>query len=63
MFITTRDGRLQNLTLLQTIRPVEDDDHFAIGYVQINGEIIKEGSFSTLEEAQQEADTRLQELM
>ena len=53
MFIETETGRLQNLFLLQdVIITKNDDDTFCIGYVQANGEIIKEGSYNSIESAE-----------
>lgn len=53
MFIQTDEGKLQNLYLLQDVRVVQNDDEtYSIGYVQINGEILKELSFETEEEAE-----------
>lgn len=53
MFIQTDEGKLQNLYLLQDVRVVlNDDETYSIGYVQINGEILKELSFETEEEAE-----------
>lgn len=52
MFFQTDGGRLQNLFLLQDVRVVENEDKtYSIGYVQINGEVLKEGSYSKIEEA------------
>lgn len=53
MFIETETGRLQNLTLLQdVIITTNDDGTFCIGYVQANGEVIKEGNYNTEEDAE-----------
>ena len=52
MFIETITGRLQNVMFLQEVIIVNNDGIYSIGYVQSNGEIIEEGSYSTLEEAQ-----------
>ena len=63
MFIQTDEGKLQNLYLLQDVRVVlNDDETYSIGYVQVNGEILKELSFETEEEAEskrQEIVTKL----
>ena len=60
MFIQTDTGRLQNLYLLQDIRVITNDDNtFSIGYVQMNGEIIKELSYDTEEDAK----TKRQEII
>ena len=63
MFIQTDEGKLQNLYLLQDVRVVlNDDETYSIGYVQVNGEILKELSFETEEEAEskrQEIITKL----
>lgn len=56
MFIETASGRLQNLYLLQDVRVVDNDEveekTYSVGYVQSNGVIIKEGTFSTYSEAE-----------
>ena len=56
MFILTESGRLQNLTLLQDVKVTsttkDELTKFHVGYVQINGEIINEGEYSSIEEAQ-----------
>lgn len=53
MFFETIDGRLQNATLLQEVVIVKNEDEtYSIGYVQINGEVIKEGNYNTLEDAE-----------
>lgn len=52
MFYETSEGRLQNLSLLQSIIITtndSDETKFSIGYVQINGEVIKEGTYDTEE--------------
>lgn len=61
MFIETESGRLQNLYLLQDVRVVEIEDTklYSIGYVQMNGVIVKEGKYETFEEA----DTKRQEIV
>lgn len=64
MFFQTDDGRLQNLFLLQDVRIIENDDKtFSIGYIQINGEVLKEGSYSTIEEANTALDLVVQKLV
>lgn len=53
MFIETETGRLQNLALLQDVVVKENEDNtFSIAYIQANGEIIKEGTYNTEEEAE-----------
>lgn len=56
MFIETASGRLQNLYLLQDVRVVDNDEveekTYSVGYVQSNGVIIQEGTFSTYSEAE-----------
>ena len=52
MFIETINGRLQNIMYLQDVIIVKnEDDTYSIGYVQSNGEIIKEGIYNTEEAA------------
>lgn len=52
MFIETINGRLQNVMYLQDVIIVKnEDDTYSIGYVQSNGEIIKEGIYNTEEAA------------
>jgi len=52
MFIETINGRLQNVTLLQGVIVVKnEDDTYSIGYVQVNGEVIKEGTYDSEENA------------
>jgi len=53
MFIETETGRLQNLMLLQDVIVVANEDNtYSLGYLQANGEIIKEGSYNTEEDAE-----------
>lgn len=59
MFIETNSGRLQNLYLLQDVRVMENDKKsdseeltYAIAYVQMNGVVIKEGTYATKDEAE-----------
>lgn len=48
MFITTDTGRLQNLTLLQDVITVDNEDGtYSVGYYEISGIIVKELSFDT----------------
>ena len=60
MFILTESGRLQNLSLLQDVRVIsttkDELTKFHVGYVQINGEIINDGEYTTMEEAQSKVD-------
>lgn len=60
MFILTESGRLQNLSLLQDVRATsttkDELTKFHVGYVQINGEIINDGEYTTMEEAQSKVD-------
>lgn len=52
MFIETINGRLQNIMLLQDVIIVNNEDNtFSIGYLQANGEVIKEGVYNTEEDA------------
>jgi len=52
MFIETINGRLQNIMLLQDVIVVNNEDNtFSIGYLQANGEVIKEGVYNTEEDA------------
>lgn len=66
MFMETDEGRLQNLYLLQDVIVVElekenpdDKPTYAIGYVQMNGVIMKEGKF----ESELEADAKREEIV
>lgn len=53
MFIETAIGRLQNLYLLQDIIIVETEDNkYSVGYLQSNGTIVPEETFSTYSEAE-----------
>ena len=64
MFIETDTGRLQNLYLLQDVRVIQnEDDTYSIGYVQMNGEIIKELSFDSEETANAKRDEIVQKLL
>ena len=67
MFIETDTGRLQNLYLLQNVIVTDNDNNeeypYAIGWVQSNGVIIKEGEFSTLEAAQSKRDDIIESLL
>lgn len=64
MFIETDTGRLQNLYLLQDVRIIQNEDNtYSIGYVQINGEIIKELSFDSEETANAKRDEIVQKLL
>lgn len=64
MFIETDTGRLQNLYLLQDVRVIQNEDNtYSIGYVQINGEIIKELSFDSEEAANTKRDEIVQKLL
>lgn len=64
MFIETDTGRLQNLYLLQDVRVIQNEDNtYSIGYVQINGEIIKELSFDSEETANTKRDEIVQKLL
>lgn len=64
MFIETDTGRLQNLYLLQDVRVIQNEDNtYSIGYVQINGEIIKELSFDSEETANTKRDEIIQKLL
>lgn len=66
MFIETEEGKLQNLYLLQDIRVVESDknpEKYSVGYVQMNGEIYKEGEYSTLSEAEEKKTAIIQKLL
>lgn len=64
MFIETIDGRLQNVTLLQEVIIINnEDDTYSIGYVQINGEIIKEGSYDTIEDAESAKESIEEDLL
>lgn len=64
MFIETDTGRLQNLYLLQDVRVIQNEDNtYSIGYVQINGEIIKELSFDSEETANAKRDEIVQKLL
>lgn len=64
MFIETDTGRLQNLYLLQDVRVIQNEDNtYSIGYVQINGEIIKELSFDSEETANAKRDEIIQKLL
>lgn len=60
MFILTESGRLQNLSLLQDVKVtktvLETETKYHVGYVQINGEIINDGEYATMEEAQSKVD-------
>lgn len=64
MFIETDTGRLQNLYLLQDVRVIQNEDNtYSIGYVQMNGEIIKELSFDSEETANVKRDEIVQKLL
>ena len=64
MFIETDTGRLQNLYLLQDVRVIQNEDNtYSIGYVQMNGEIIKELSFDSEETANAKRDEIIQKLL
>lgn len=64
MFIETDTGRLQNLYLLQDVRVIQNEDNtYSIGYVQMNGEIIKELSFDSEETANTKRDEIVQKLL
>ncbi len=64
MFIETDTGRLQNLYLLQDVRVIQNEDNtYSIGYVQMNGEIIKELSFDSEETANAKRDEIVQKLL
>ena len=64
MFIETDTGRLQNLYLLQDVRVIQNEDNtYSIGYVQMNGEIIKELSFDSEETANTKRDEIIQKLL
>lgn len=66
MFIETEEGKLQNLYLLQDVRVVENDknpEKYSIGYVQMNGEIYKEGEYTTLSEAEEKKTAIIQKLL
>lgn len=64
MFIETDTGRLQNLYLLQDVRVIQNEDNtYSIGYVQMNGEIIKELSFDSEEMANVKRDEIVQKLL
>lgn len=64
MFIETDTGRLQNLYLLQDVRVIQNEDNtYSIGYVQINGEIIKELSFDSEETANTKRNEIVQKLL
>ena len=64
MFIETDTGRLQNLYLLQDVRVIQNEDNtYSIGYVQMNGEIIKELSFDSEETANTKKDEIVQKLL
>lgn len=67
MFILTESGRLQNLTLLQDVKVTsttkDELTKFHVGYVQINGEIINEGEYSSIEEAQSKVDEIITKLI
>lgn len=55
MFIETIEGRLQNVILLQDVIVIENDDEtYSIGYVQVNGEVIKEGEYNSSSDAESE---------
>jgi hypothetical protein len=60
MFYKTESGRLQNLTLLQDVIVTKDDidnTKYSVGYLQINGEIIKEGTYNTELEVESKIDS------
>lgn len=60
MFFETDEGKLLNLTLLQNVQVINssnDINKYSIGYFQINGEILEEGSFNTELEALNALDT------
>lgn len=60
MFFETDEGKLLNLTLLQNVQVINssnDINKYSIGYFQINGEILEEGSFNTQLEALNALDT------
>ena len=64
MFIETDTGRLQNLYLLQDVRVIQNEDNtYSIGYVQMNGEVIKELSFDSEETANVKRDEIVQKLL
>lgn len=64
MFIETDTGRLQNLYLLQDVRVIQNEDNtYSIGYVQMNGEVIKELSFDSEETANTKRDEIVQKLL
>lgn len=64
MFIETDTGRLQNLYLLQDVRVIQNEDNtYSIGYVQMNGEVIKELSFDSEETANAKRDEIVQKLL
>ena len=64
MFIETDTGRLQNLYLLQDVRVIQNEDNtYSIGYIQMNGEIIKELSFDSEETANTKRDEIVQKLL
>ena len=64
MFIETDTGRLQNLYLLQDVRVIQNEDNtYSIGYVQMNGEVIKELSFNSEETANTKRDEIVQKLL
>lgn len=64
MFIETIDGRLQNLTLLQDVIVVKnEDDTYSIGYVQVNGEVIKEGTYDSEENAVSAKESIIDDLL
>jgi hypothetical protein len=67
MFILTESGRLQNLSLLQDVKVTSTTKgeltKFHVGYVQINGEIINDGEYATMEEAQLKVDNVIANLL
>ena len=53
MFIQTDSGRLQNLYTLQNVKVINtlDDNKYTIAFIQINGEVILDGTYETEEKA------------
>ena len=63
MFITTDSGRLQNLYYLQDVKVVSCEEKYYIGWVQVNGVIIKDGEFNTEEAANAKLEEIKEELL
>ena len=63
MFIKTDSNRLQNLYYLQDVIIIEEDEKFYIGWVQTNGEVIKDGEYADRNEAESKLNSIINSLV